>query len=112
MLILAAWALAVVADQPVVVPQPKASQDSQRPPSNPQPPPTDVDGVVVTAPKLFREPAWAKEFNFDIRGIYRPSDTPYLQQRPVDDCKLMAGGATSAIGRSGAAGGLVCVKRF
>lgn len=111
MLILAAWALAVVADQPVAVAQPEVPRDSQQTSSKPQPP-TDVDGVVVTAPKPFRDPAWAKDFNFDIRGIYTPSDTPYLQQRPVDDCKLMAGGATSAIGRSGAAGGLVCVKRF
>src|SRR4051812_32296876 len=112
MLILAAWAVAETAEQPVAIAQPEPSQDSRRPSTKTEPPSTDVDSLVVTAPKLFREPAWAKEFNFDIRGVYTPFDTPYLQQRPVDDCKLMAGGATSAVGRSGAAGGLVCVKRF
>ena len=75
-------------------------------------PPTEVGGVVITAPKLFKEPAWAKTLDFDLRKEFAPADEPYLRQRPTDSCKLMAGGATSVTGKSGAAAGLVCAKRF
>lgn len=76
-------------------------------------PDTEVSGVVVSPPKSAAPPPWSAKLNLDPRGVYQQSDTPYLRARPVDDCKLMAGGAKpGAYGRSGFASGIVCVKRF
>jgi hypothetical protein len=76
-------------------------------------PDTEVSGVVVSPPKTVAPPAWAAKLNLDPRGVYQQSDTPYLRVRPVDDCKLMAGGAKPGMyGKTGFASGIVCVKRF
>lgn len=88
------------------------------PPTTPQvtspidPPATEVEGVVVVAPNLNPVPDWADKIDLDPDGIYTPSEKPYLQRRPDNGCKIMGGGATDAMGKSGAAGGFVCVKRF
>jgi hypothetical protein len=44
----------------------------------------------------------------------RSSPTPYLRQRPVNGCKLMAGGATQnpTSDQGGVASGIVCAKAF
>lgn len=76
-------------------------------------PDTEVSGIVVIPPKPVSPPAWSAKLNFDPQGIYQQSDTPYLRVRPIDSCKLMAGGAQPGrFGKAGAAGGVVCVKRF
>jgi len=105
------WAFLESPEQSIQVAQSPAQAADQQSPKA-QAPSTDIDGIVVTAPRLVPEPTWARKFNFDVRGIYTPSETPYLRVRPIDDCKFMAGGATSPVGRPGAAAGLVCVKRF
>jgi hypothetical protein len=104
MLVFDAWAVAQGVDR-AAAPAPPASASS--------PAPADIGGVIVIAPRPKPEPAWAKTFNFDVRGIYAPSAEPYLRERPVDSCKPMAGGAKPGFaGRTGFASGLVCVKRF
>ena len=72
-----------------------------------------VDELIVIAPKRNEEPNWSKSLDFDVRGDFgRGNNSPSLRRRPSNGCKVMAGGATSVIGKSGAAGGLVCTKRF
>jgi hypothetical protein len=73
---------------------------------------TEIEGVTVTAPKLDLTPAWSNKLNLDPAGAFAAPDAPYLRRRPTDGCKPMAGGTTDAMGKAGAAGGLVCVKRF
>lgn len=79
-----------------------------------QPPAAVLEGLVVVAPKrdAHPEPDWAGKLNFDTRGTFQRSDTPYLRERPSNGCKPMAGGATSVVGASGVAGGVVCSLRF
>lgn len=74
--------------------------------------PREVDELVVTAPKRPPEPAWSNKLNFDVRGVHSGAAAPYLRKRPTNGCKLMAGGATGAMGEPGAAGGVVCAKSF
>ncbi|MCR5877487.1 hypothetical protein [Phenylobacterium sp. J367] len=67
---------------------------------------------MVTAPKARQAPDWADRLNLDPKGKFSAPTVPYLREPPVNGCKVMAGGATSAMGESGVAGGLVCAKRF
>jgi hypothetical protein len=72
-----------------------------------------VDELIVIAPKSKQDPEWASRLNFDLHGRYASSPTPYLRQRPVNGCKLMAGGATPPkLDLSGVASGVVCAKVF
>jgi hypothetical protein len=73
---------------------------------------TDVDEVIVFAPKIPKEPDWSKKLDLNPRGDFSIPDQPYLRQRPLNGCKSMAGGATSPAGKSGAAAGMVCAWRF
>ena len=91
---------------------PSATATLEKPPAPAPTPPRTVDEVVVTAPKADETPKWAGKLNLDVRGDFGKSDTPYLRQRPTNGCKSMAGGATSVIGKSGVAGGMVCAKSF
>jgi hypothetical protein len=72
----------------------------------------EVEGLIVIAPRRAEEPDWSKRLNLDVRGDFGSVDTPYLRRRPTNGCKVMAGGARSPSGASGAAGGLVCAKAF
>lgn len=91
---------------------------SEPAPTRPSPPNGEqlapvVDELIVIAPKRNEEPDWSKRLNFDVRGDFsRGTSTPYLRRPPSNGCRVMAGGATSMIGQAGAAGGLVCAKRF
>lgn len=93
-------------DQAPAQPAPQAP----RPPS----PPASLDELIVTAPSQKFADKPLPKLNLDPNGRFtRPAEPlPYLRQRPVNGCKLMAGGATSLIGEAGVAGGLVCTKRF
>ena len=73
---------------------------------------TEVDGLVVIAPRKAEEPDWSRRLNLDVRGDFGSADMPYLRRRPTNGCKLMAGGDKSPSGHDGAAGGLVCAKAF
>ncbi len=106
--------LAQVADMPAsqAVGAPQAQPNRAAPPVEPKTKGVEVDGVVVMAPLRKPEPNWSRTLNFDVRGVYTPSDTPYLRQRPSNGCKPMAGGSASPAGEVGVASALVCVRRF
>lgn len=110
MLVLLAWFAAAELDQAAPMPQPAPSASKAMKASGAAPP--EIDELVVTPPQEAREPDWSSRLNFDVRRVYSPLDAPYLRQRPTSGCKLMAGGATSLIDEPGAAGGMVCAKRF
>ena len=113
MLGFAAWlVVAAGPDQAAPARHPTQPPTASAPPSKEQAAPPTVSEVVVTAPKAAPEADWVNKLNFDVHGKYGGSDTPYLRQRPVNGCKLMAGGATSQMGPMGAAGGMVCSKSF
>jgi len=100
-------------DQAVPPPQPAPNRaDVTLPPPKRAEAPTEVGEVVIIAPTIAPEPDWSRTLNLNVRGDFSQSDTPYLRQRPVNGCKLMAGGAKSPSGKSGAAGGMVCAKSF
>lgn len=109
MLVLVAWLAAAELAQASPTSQPAPSPSVSQALTTSTPP--EVDELVVRPPEA-SEPDWSNELNFDVRGEYAPSDTPYLRGRPVDGCKLMAGGATSFIDQPGAAAGIVCAMRF
>jgi hypothetical protein len=73
---------------------------------------TEIEGVTVTAPKLDLTPTWTHKLDLDPDGGFAAPGAAYLRRRPTDGCKPMAGGRTDPMGKSGAAGGVVCVKRF
>ena len=110
MLVMAVW-LAVAAPE-AVAPTPAPVRPPQAATAGAAPAGTEVGELIVIAPRKAEEPDWSKRLNLDVRGDFGSTDTPYLRRRPTNGCKVMAGGARSPSGASGAAGGLVCAKAF
>ncbi len=50
--------------------------------------------------------------NLDPRGLYVANPTPYLNRKPKNGCKVMAGGDPGPAGQAGAAVGIGCGKSF
>jgi hypothetical protein len=107
---LEAWVTEAQQTQVIASRQPQEERKSAEPAKTPEG--TQVDGIVVIAPRAPREPDWGRKLNFDVRGVYAPSAEPYLRQRPSSGCRPMAGGSVTPSGKQGMAGGLVCVKPF
>jgi hypothetical protein len=105
---LAAATLSTAATTPPAMPP----QPSSATPTNSSNTSTEIEGVTVIAPKLNLMPPWTDKLNLDPVGTFATPDAPYLRRRPTDGCKMMAGGTTDPMGKSGAASGVVCVKRF
>lgn len=53
-----------------------------------------------------------RALDLDPQGRFAADDTPYLNRRPKNGCKVGAGGSEGGLGRQGAAAGLTCAWSF